>query len=143
MTSSVNNSSGSFASPEPRVSAYPVVRHPGPGIPLILPDADRGPGVPQLEQNPPKKDSHSEIGVATIKRRPLRPPGGREHLAMLKKDQPNVLPLHLTPLDAYFCADDDPRYPMSSIIQALFLGQIDQRAFFQALDIGRWPGIRC
>jgi hypothetical protein len=53
---------------------------------------------------------------------------------MLKKDQPNVFPLHLAPIDAFFCADDHPRYPMTSVIHLDFSGTLDPEVFELALD---------
>ncbi len=54
--------------------------------------------------------------------------------SMLKKDLPNVLPLHLVPLDSFFLADDQPRYPMTSIIRIEFQGMMDTSAFAFALE---------
>jgi hypothetical protein len=53
---------------------------------------------------------------------------------MLKKEPLNVLPLHLAPIDAFFLADDNPRYPMTSIIRLEFSGRMDEAAFRAALD---------
>ena len=53
---------------------------------------------------------------------------------MLKKQQPHVLPLHLAPIDAFFCADDQPEYPMTSVIHLDFSGVVDRDAFEAALD---------
>ena len=53
---------------------------------------------------------------------------------MLKKQQPKVFPLHLAPIDAFFCADDQPGYPMTSVIHLDFSGTLDRGAFEAALD---------
>ena len=53
---------------------------------------------------------------------------------MLKKDQPNVFPLHLAPIDAFYCADDHPRYPMTSVIHLDFSGTLDPEVFELALN---------
>ncbi len=52
---------------------------------------------------------------------------------MLQKRPAKVLPLHLTPIDAFFLADDRPRYPMTSVIEMEFTGHLDPNAFFAAL----------
>ena len=52
---------------------------------------------------------------------------------MLQKNPTNVLPLHLAPIDSFFLADDQPRYPMASIIQLSFEGCLDPDAFEFAL----------
>ncbi len=54
---------------------------------------------------------------------------------MQTKNVPSVLPLHLTPIDAYFLTDDSPRYPMTSVIQLRFTGQMDAGAFASALQV--------
>ena len=48
---------------------------------------------------------------------------------MLKKEQPNVFPLHLAPIDAFFRADDHPEYPMTSVIHLDFSGTLDPEVF--------------
>lgn len=53
---------------------------------------------------------------------------------MLKKQPANVFPLHLAPLDAFFCADDTPRHPMTSVIHLDFEGRMDREAFDEALE---------
>ena len=53
--------------------------------------------------------------------------------AMLKKSFPNVFPLHLAPIDSFYCADDGPRYPMTSIIQLDFSGEMDELSFTHGL----------
>ena len=53
---------------------------------------------------------------------------------MLKRDLPKVLPLHLAPIDSFFLADDNPFYPMTSIIRMEFSGVLDPNAFDIALD---------
>ena len=52
---------------------------------------------------------------------------------MLKKSFPNVFPLHLAPIDSFYCADDGPRYPMTSVIQLDFAGEMDELAFAHGL----------
>ncbi len=54
--------------------------------------------------------------------------------SMLKKDIPNVLPLHLAPIDSFFLADDKPQYPMTSVIRMAFQGRIVPEAFHHALE---------
>ena len=53
---------------------------------------------------------------------------------MLRKTPPNVFPLLLAPIDAFYCADDSPQFPMTSIIYMDFEGEIDCEAFQLALD---------
>jgi hypothetical protein len=53
---------------------------------------------------------------------------------MVKKESSNVFPLHLTPLDAFFCAEDHPAYPMTSVIHLDFSGTLDPELFEAALD---------
>lgn len=53
---------------------------------------------------------------------------------MLKKQNSNVFPLHLAPIDSYFCADDHALYPMTSVIHLDFSGVVLREAFEAALD---------
>ena len=53
---------------------------------------------------------------------------------MLKKQQPNVFPLHLAPIDAFYCADDSADYPMTSVIYLDFVGVVQRDAFELALE---------
>jgi hypothetical protein len=53
---------------------------------------------------------------------------------MLKKQQTSVFPLHLAPIDAFFCADDQPDYPMTSVIHLDFIGVVQRDAFEAALE---------
>ena len=53
---------------------------------------------------------------------------------MLKKQQPNVFPLHLAPIDAFYCADDSADYPMTSVIYLDFRGVVQREAFLLALE---------
>lgn len=48
---------------------------------------------------------------------------------MLKKGFPNVFPLHLAPIDSFYCMDDSSQYPMTSVIQLDFTGEMDEAAF--------------
>ncbi len=77
------------------------------------------------------KDSQISPPATTIKK--CGDPRLDNARLMLKKDHPNVLPLHLTPIDSYFLADDQPRYPMTSIIRLKFSGRMHAKAFDTAL----------
>ncbi len=52
---------------------------------------------------------------------------------MLKKQITNVFPLHLAPMDAFYCADDSVDYPMTSVINLDFHGVVQRDAFEAAL----------
>ncbi len=80
----------------------------------------------------PKKNSPSPRGATTIEER--RGNVDATGSSMLKKDLPNVLPLHLVPIDSFFLADDQLRYPMTSIIRIEFQGEMDRLAFGLALE---------
>jgi NRPS condensation-like uncharacterized protein len=53
---------------------------------------------------------------------------------MLRKSPPNVFPLLLAPIDKFYCADDSPQFPMTSVIFMEFEGKIDRESFELALD---------
>ena len=64
---------------------------------------------------------------------------------MLKKSLPNVLPLHLAPIDQFFCDDDTREFPMTSVIHMDFTGQVEPSAFEGALEdaLARHPLLGC
>ncbi len=72
----------------------------------------------------------TSIGSSDSRHSPTYSPGP----PMLKKQIPNVFPLHLAPIDHFFLEDDTPHYPMTSIIHLDFTGAIQRPAFETALD---------
>ena len=44
-----------------------------------------------------------------------------------------LFPLHLSPIESFMLADDQPGYPMTFVIHLQLAGQIDRRAFEDAL----------
>jgi len=97
---------------------------------------------PQTEQSSPRYSGPDRVPVgksSQVVERPARIEEASETRlnvvsSMLKKELPNVLPLHLVPIDSFFLADDQPRYPMTSIIRLEFSGEIDRVAFEAALQ---------
>ncbi len=63
---------------------------------------------------------------------------------MLKKAPPNLFPLLLAPIDGFFCADDSPQFPMTSIIHMDFTGAVVRESFEAALQdaLERHPLLR-
>lgn len=55
-----------------------------------------------------------------------------------------AFPLHMTPFESYMFADNNPRYPMSFVVQLILSGTIDQDAFQEAIDfaLARHPMLR-
>jgi hypothetical protein len=55
-----------------------------------------------------------------------------------------LFPLHLSPIESLFCADDRPAYPMTFTVQFLFTGNVDRPAFEAALPqaLARHPLLR-
>ncbi len=52
---------------------------------------------------------------------------------MLKRGAKREFPLHLAPIDDFFCLDDRPDYPMTFTAQLFFTGEVDRDAFEPAL----------
>lgn len=46
---------------------------------------------------------------------------------------PRVFPLHLSPIEKLLVADDHPQYPMTFVLESVFSGAMDRRAFELAL----------
>src|SRR5208283_5292738 len=45
----------------------------------------------------------------------------------------HIFPLHLSPIESFMLADDQPGYPMTFVIHLQVAGQIDRPAFESAL----------
>lgn len=112
-----------------------------PGTPSQVPVDHRQLPQPDLNEDPnnpynaiPSCSTNSPNirQATTIKRLGMPHHDGR--IEMLQKNIANVFPLHLAPIDAFFCADDRAAYPMTSVIHLDFTGEILQDPFEAALD---------
>ncbi|MHB1033666.1 MAG: hypothetical protein ACYC35_27040 [Pirellulales bacterium] len=54
-------------------------------------------------------------------------------VTMARAAKQRIFPLHLTPIELFMLADDQPGYPMTFVIQLELSGRIDRVAFEQAL----------
>jgi len=54
---------------------------------------------------------------------------------MHKRARTRIFPLHLSPIDEFFRADDRPEYPMAFTSHLTFSGEIDRTAFLAAADV--------
>ena len=63
---------------------------------------------------------------------------------MLKRAAQREFPLHLAPIDDFFCLDDRPAYPMTFTAQLFFTGEVHRDAFEPALSaaLQRHPLLR-
>ena len=48
-------------------------------------------------------------------------------------EKTRLFPLHLSPIESLFCADDRPAFPMTFVLQFVFAGNVDRPAFEAAL----------
>ena len=63
---------------------------------------------------------------------------------MLKRAVQRVFPLHLAPIDDFFCLDDRPEYPMTFTAHLFFTGEVHRDAFEPSLTeaLQRHPLLR-
>ncbi len=89
---------------------------------------------PSRDEDWTGKNSRADRRQTTIDSSDARLDPCKSATSMLKKPLPNVLPLHLAPIDQFFCDDDTARYPMTSTIHLDFTGQLQRAEFEMALD---------